>query len=312
MHQIISRGNNKVLGRYKNGNYFVEIWDNGTKIRIQPDDNTDFIPAFAESCDVKITDKCDGKCPFCYENCTTLGKHGDLKNFGIWNSLHPYTEMAINGNDLSHPELEEFLQLMKSKSIIVNMTVNQKHCEKHFYKLASWSEQKLINGLGISLRNVFHKDFFNQVKKAFPNAVIHTIAGITTQNEYMELFNRGFKILILGYKNRGRGIEYKENKDPIIQENMWWLTNNLKEIISKFEVVSFDNLALEQLKLKESGILSQEEWDEFYMGDDGNYTFYIDLVKGEFARDSMSEKRYPIGNKNIDEMFNFIRDNEKV
>ena len=312
MHQIISRGSNKVLGRYKNGNYFVEIWDDGTKVRIQPDDNADFIPAFAESCDVKITDKCDGKCPFCYENCTTLGKHGNLKNLGIWNSLHPYTEMAINGNDLSHPELEDFLRLMKSKSIIVNMTVNQKHCEKHFYKLAAWSEQKLIHGLGISLRNVFHRDFFNQVKKTFPNAVIHTIAGITTQQEYMEFFNRGFKILILGYKNRGRGIEYKENKDPIIQENMWWLTNNLKEIISKFEVVSFDNLALEQLKLKESGILSQEEWDEFYMGNDGNYTFYIDLVKGEFARDSMSEKRYPIGNKNIDEMFNFIRNNEKV
>lgn len=312
MHQIISRGNNKVLGRYKNGNYFVEIWDNGTKIRIQPDDNADFIPAFAESCDVKITDKCDGKCPFCYENCTISGKHGDLKNFGIWNSLHPYTEMAINGNDLSHPGLEEFLQLMKSKSIIVNMTVNQKHCEKNFYKLAAWSEQKLIHGLGISLRNAFHKDFFNQVRKTFPNAVIHTIAGITTQNEYMELFNRGFKILILGYKDRGRGIEYKENKNPIIQENMWWVANNLKEIISKFKVVSFDNLALEQLNLKESGILSQEEWDEFYMGDDGNYTFYIDLVKGEFARDSMSEKRYPIGNKNIDEMFNFIRNNEKV
>lgn len=312
MHRIISRGNNRVLGRYKNGNYFVEIWDNGTKIRIQPDDNADFIPAFAESCDVKITDKCDGRCPFCYENCTTLGKHGDLKNFNIWNSLHPYTEMAINGNDLSHPGLEEFLQLMKSKSIIVNMTVNQKHCEKYFYKLAAWSEQKLIHGLGISLRNVFHKDFLNQIRKTFPNAVIHTIAGITTQQEYMELFNRGFKILILGYKNRGRGIEYKENKDPIIQENMWWVANNLKEIISKFEVVSFDNLALEQLNLKESGILSQEEWDEFYMGDDGNYTFYIDLVKGEFARDSMSEKRYPIGNKNIDEMFNFIRNNERV
>ena len=43
MHQIISRGSNKVLGRYKNGNYFVEIWDDGTKVRIQPDDNADFI-----------------------------------------------------------------------------------------------------------------------------------------------------------------------------------------------------------------------------------------------------------------------------
>ena len=58
----------KTLGVYKNGNYNVRLLADGTKIRETNED--EFIPAFAENCDCKITDKCDGGCPFCYEGCT--------------------------------------------------------------------------------------------------------------------------------------------------------------------------------------------------------------------------------------------------
>ena len=44
----------KILGSYKNGNYYVSILSDGSKIRSTNED--DFIPAFAESCDCKITD----------------------------------------------------------------------------------------------------------------------------------------------------------------------------------------------------------------------------------------------------------------
>ena len=44
----------KLLGVYKNGNYSVRILSDGTKIRETNDD--EFIPSFAENCDVKITD----------------------------------------------------------------------------------------------------------------------------------------------------------------------------------------------------------------------------------------------------------------
>ena len=44
------------MALYKNGNYIVTILNDGTKIRQTKDD--EFIPAFAENCDVKITDKC--------------------------------------------------------------------------------------------------------------------------------------------------------------------------------------------------------------------------------------------------------------
>ena len=42
------------------------------------------------------------------------------------------------------------------------------------------------------------------------------------------------------------------------------------------------------------------------MGNDSEYTFYIDMVEGTFAKNSLSMDRYPIMD-NIDDMFNFIR-----
>lgn len=305
MHHIVNYNGHKILGRYKNGNYFVEIWDDGTKIRIQPDDNADFTPAFAENCDVKITDQCNGGCPFCYEGCTKEGKHGELLNLPLWDTLHPYTELAINGNDLTHPQLKKFLQLMQEKNIIVNITVNQKHFQQHYNLLCKLSDNGLIHGIGISLVNT-DPYFINMVSKAFPNAVIHTINGITTPEQYQAMYDKELKILILGYKMRGRGEKYLLDHLPDITSNMMWLQKNLKAMSDHFQVMSFDNLALKQLTVKESGILTSEEWDKFYMGDDGNYTFYIDLVKNEFAKNSVSDNRYPLLD-NIDDMFNKVR-----
>ena len=65
---IIKEDNmSKVVGKYINGTYSVTLLDDGTKIRMAPGDV--FVPKFAENCDVKITDKCDGGCEFCYEVC---------------------------------------------------------------------------------------------------------------------------------------------------------------------------------------------------------------------------------------------------
>ena len=79
--------------------------------------------------------------------------------------------------------------------------------------------------------------------------------------------------------------------------------NAIEEMLNHFEVISFDNLAIEQLEVKR--LMSEAEWDEFYMGDDGTMTFYIDLVDGMFGRNSLATDRYPIM-ENIDDMFQKI------
>ena len=84
-----------------------------------------------------------------------------------------------------------------------------------------------------------------------------------------------------------------------------WLKENLGNIIEHFKVVSFDNLAIEQLEVQR--LMSREEWDEFYMGDDGSMTYYIDMVEQKFSRSSTDDfdKRYVLLDS-VDEMFKMI------
>lgn len=295
-----------IIGRYQNGNYTVTLLDDGTKIR---ENDLDFFePAFAENCDVKITDQCDGGCAFCYEGCTVNGKHGDILNYKFLDTLHPYTELAINGNDLTHPDLFVFLQKMKDKKIIVNMTVNQIHFERRYQAIRFLVEQGFIHGLGVSLREP--TKYFIEKIKTIPNAVIHVINGIVSMPDLDMLAGNGLKILILGYKNLRRGESYYDQNNDMVKELQADLDRYLFSDIIRhgwFDVVSFDNLAIKQLRVQEQ--MPNEQWDEFYMGDDGNYTFYIDLVEGTFAKNSLSMERWPIMD-NIDDMFNKVRNNK--
>ena len=43
------------------------------------------------------------------------------------------------------------------------------------------------------------------------------------------------------------------------------------------------------------------------MGNDGQFTFYIDMVENKFAKNSLSTYTYTIDDKTIDEMFNIIK-----
>ena len=300
-----------LIGSYKNGNYNVHIFEDGTKVR---ENKLDFFkPEFPESFDLKITNKCDRGCLYCHENSIVNGKHGDILNLPFIDSMHPYTEIAIGGgNPLEHPDLYKFLELCKEKQFIPSMTVNQFHFMKYKEYLKALCDEKLIYGLGISLTNVHERDFIKSVKE-FPNAVIHVINGIVSIDELEHLSKNNLKILILGYKMFRRGESYYKhfNTDTIdndINKKKVELYVKLPEIIHEgwFRVVSFDNLAITQLNPERS--LEKDEWNEFYLGDDGFATMYIDAVEGKFARSSTSplDKRYDITN-NIIDMFNKVR-----
>lgn len=296
----------KLLGSYKNGNYHVMLFDDGTKIRKTEDD--EFIPSFSENSDCKLTDKCSVGCPFCYEGCTPNGKHAELDfSSPFFNSLHPYTELAINGNDMDHPQLREFLEFLKSKKIVANVTLNQKQLEKNFELVKELQEAGLLFGIGVSLVSA-DENLINMMH-GLKNTVLHTICGVLSKNDIDILKNKDIKLLILGYKDLQRGHDYKNSHGDEIQENKMYLYTVLPQMTEWFKVVSFDNLAIEQLNVKR--IMTDEEWEEFYMGDDGQYTFYIDLVKKEYAMNSLAQNRFPIGDKTVDEMFAHVRTLER-
>lgn len=300
---------------YINGNYRVSIdLETGTKVRETLDPNAvEFIPSTVESFDLKITNKCTGtNCVFCHENSGPNGKQGDLFAPSFLDKLHPYTEIAIGGgNPLEHPNLYRFLQLCKERKFIPSMTVNQIHFEKNFDFIKKLVDEKLIYGLGVSLNNV-NKNLAEKLKE-IPNAVVHIINGIVTEEQLKQMRDLGVrKVLILGYKifRRGEALYSRESEKIETKENA--LKKLLPQILKErwFEVVSFDNLALKQLDVK--SLLSEEEWNQFYMGDDGqdgeqtSASMFVDLVERKFAKNSCSKERFELL-PTVEEMYNILR-----
>lgn len=300
----------KLLGEYRNGNYNVRIYSDGTKVRYNDLDTLE--PDTVESFDLKITNQCDRMCRFCHENSTPDGAEGDIINLKFLETLHPYAEIAIGGgNPLSHSQLIPFLKLCKERKFIPSMTVNQVHFEKDFELIKQLADEELIYGLGISLVRV--TDEFIAKVQQIPNAVLHVINGILHEDELEKLKHQNLKILILGYKQVRRGKDLYEVASQDIEHNKAMLKDILPTMIDEgwFKVISFDNRALNQLDVR--SILPQKLWDIFYMGDDGidgaltSSTMFIDAVTGLFAVNSCSMERYPLMNT-IEEMYNFLKE----
>lgn len=298
-------GNRKKIGSYVNGNYTTTIYDDGTRIRETEED--EFIPAFAENCDIKITDSCNMGCSFCHEGSTPQGKHGDILNPKFLKTFHSYQELAVGGGHVfEHPDLIPFLENLKEQKVIANITVHQVHFMQNLELIKKLQEEKLVYGVGVSVSAPTEE--LIKALRSVPNTVCHVINGIWNEKVAKMMAGRSLKVLILGYKELRRGNEYIATHDEIVANNKEWLYDNLGSLFKKFRLISFDNLAIEQLCVKR--LLSDEEWESFYQGDDGTSTFYIDAIEQKFAQSSTApfEKRYDIGELGIDEMFKIITD----
>ena len=288
----------KLLGTYPNGNYAVTLFDDGTKIRSNDLDN--LIPEKPESMDILITKRCEMGCPMCHEDAMKTGLHGDILNAPFLDTLLPYTELAIGGgNPLSHPDLLQFLLRCKERNLIANMTVHEHHFLQYRGLLKYLTEQKLLHGLGVSV-HAYEPGIIAALQE-FPNAVVHVINGVIPTYVLRCLYDHGLKLLILGYKDFRRGAAAHSCTTDLKMKSLY---EKLPELVQHFQVVSFDNLAIRQLDPKR--LLSNQQWNTCYMGDDGQYTMYIDMVNRQFARSSTATERWPLLD-DIKPMFDKVR-----
>lgn len=299
--------------QYKNGNYDVYIdLDAGTKIR---KNNLDFFEASTvESMDIKITNMCNMGCPMCHENSTIYGHHGDILSPSFLDNLHPYTELAIGGgNILEHPDIDEFLKRCKDRKFICNITINQKHFIESFDRIKNWADNRLVYGVGVSLNEP--SDELIKLMNLIPNSVLHVIAGLVSLEDLEFLSKNNLKVLVLGYKKVRRGKNfYNTYMHNTIDYRIDTLKNNIRNILDNkwFSVVSFDNLAIKQLNIK--NILSNEQWEEFYMGDDGqdgeqtSASMFVDMIERKFAKNSCADEneRYPLMDT-VEDMYSFLK-----
>jgi len=268
-----------IIRTYQNGNYCVTLHEDGTKERIGPEPH---VATFPESIDLKITDYCKNDCAYCHESSGLNGKHAEIENiFALTDGLPPGVEIAIGGgNPLEHPRLEEMLDHFWYSGLIPNITINAKDLNLWNNNLA-----KRCYGIGISTDSPMVFDILQQVshvKFNSENVVFHAIAGI---HRPMDFVHSPGKVLILGFKDYGRGTGIDKKK---VEKNLmawrYWIASRLQQKA----ITSFDNLALEQLRIRE--LIGEDAWSKYYMGNDGEYTMYIDAVKMEYAISSTSER----------------------
>jgi hypothetical protein len=177
---------------------------------------------------------------------------------------------------------------------VVNLTINQGHIKRDETTLNSLIEKNLIKGLGVSYRSTL-KFKVPQSILDYEHTVFHVIAGIDTIEDVLSLKGKGVKkVLILGEKNFGFNLG-KVNLDTISHKQWrWWLP----KMFETFNVVSFDNLSLEQLNVRR--LFNEENWEVFNQGE---HSFYINAVEEYFAPSSRSNQKTNWTNITVDNYF---------
>lgn len=270
---------------YKNGNADITLYGDGTRI-IETDDDVLKLDT-PLNIDIRVSKRCPygydankgvSICGFCHESATVDGDICDydkLLNVIRESDLPKGTELAVGANQIS----DDFIEFVKELDIlgfIVNITVNERY-------LTDRGDRQLkkvmphIKGLGISFRTLEGCMILPKWVSDYSNTVIHVICGIDNLKDVCKLHRKYHKILVLGEKDFG----FNTNKvDLNSKSHIEWDTHIMK-LTKLFNIVSFDNLALEQLHIKDK--ISKDEYETFYQGE---HSMYINAVDEYYAPSS--------------------------
>lgn len=277
------------LASYKNGNADIKLYSNGTREISYP--NSGMVLQAPLNVDIKVSSKCEfgmnpatnkAFCDFCHESARQDGVECDyskLKDSLL--GMIQGTEIAVGSNEYTSG-LNEFLLWAKAQGFFCNVTVNQGHLKRDWLKISKAIKNNTINGLGVSYRAALPK---NTLKEAMSlkNSVLHVIGGIDCVDDILSLKKLGVKkILVLGEKDFGFN---QGSVDLNTDKHFNWRVK-LRDVLSTFDVVSFDNLAIEQFKPQRF----VNNWKEIYQGE---HSFYIDAVAERYKPSSRSFKSVP-------------------
>lgn len=272
------------IASWKNGNASIQLSSDGTRV-IEFDDRLKL--DYPLNIDIRVSTQCSfgynpktnsSVCDFCHESARVDGSECDyeeLKN--ILKDLPGGIELAIGSNKMTS-KLVDFLIWAESRNFICNVTVNQGHLKRDIVRIIQAIQNGLIKGLGISYRKGMED--IPKILLDYNNTVIHVINGIDDFADVAALSEQGVKkILVLGEKNFGFNLNRVNTEST---SHVTW-KQKVRSLFDKFEVVSFDNLGLEQLKVDR--FFQQKEWDTLYQGE---HSMYINATDKYFAPNSRS------------------------
>ena len=292
----------KNISKYENGNALISIFDDGTRyIEFENSLNLDY----PLNIDIRVSTQCSfgqkpdgspGFCTFCHESAKVNGIECNYEKLKEkLNDLPQGIELAIGCNNMTVGLKNFIIWCSFNKKYICNVTINQGHISKNWGLIEVLINQGYIKGLGISYRSSLKWNVPQSILD-YQNTVFHVIAGIDDIDDIKKLANKGVnKILILGEKDFGYNNGKVDLNSRKHKEWRWFLP----DLFKLFEVVSFDNLALEQLKPER--FLTRKGFEIFNQGE---YSMYINAVDKYFSPNSRSNNKTNWNNISIKEYFN--------
>jgi hypothetical protein len=298
-----------MLTKYNNGNATISIDNDGSRV-IEYEDTLSL--DFPLNIDIRLSTQCSfgynpntGKafCDFCHESARTDGSECDYDSLrDKLTGLPKGIELAIGANQFT-AGLYEFILWCGLQEYIVNLTVNQGHLKRDSEGLRHIIECGFIKGLGVSYRSSLKWDI-PQFILDYENTVFHVIAGIDTFHDVEALAKKWVKkILVLGEKDFGFNQGKVDLTTRSHKEWFWWIRN----MFNVFDVVSFDNLALEQLKI--SRFFSDKNWEVFNQGE---HSFYINAVDKYYAPSSRSNMKSHWDMCSVPDYFKILKNTDDI
>jgi organic radical activating enzyme len=331
----------KITDKIKNGNYYIlygDMFGKKEKVRLQVDSIPDMIPEYPELVDMKITNACEHKCPFCYMGSTPKGNHAEWGNIHkIINLFKKKTEFALGGgNVLLHPDFKNIVKYIYNNNHIANITIRYDDIKTINESTdIKYAINKYVSGIGISVQKEndidISENFINDMLNLGKHICIHIIPEMIGVNESVAILKKiaeinekryetkdswshypnTLKVLFLGFKQSGRAknIEHKLLTDDEL---------NFLRKESKYQYnvdTAFINTYINWFKS------NYDNSDLFLTRHEGEFSMYIDAVKCKAFASSYKDdvaidiKNYDNKNniyttfKPIEEVFGEIRKN---
>ena len=208
---------------------YKSFFFNGKTIRIALDPKKEISELdYPEFYDVKITNKCDGKCPYCYMDSKPNKNHVEdlvekIKSFfGKFDDNQKPFQVAYGGGEpTEHPDFEECLRASHELDIVPNYTTNGMFIRYGEDKVRSIIEatEKYSQGVAISCHPHL-VEYWTKAAKLFVDKKVKLnfhiiISDKESCDDFRKIYNTWHKdvdyFVLLPYSDQGRG-DAKENE----------------------------------------------------------------------------------------------------
>lgn len=273
--------------KYRNGNAVVTLdLRDGTRVVEYPD-NEPLTLETPLNIDIRVSTQCpygydantkQSTCAFCHESALINGQECDYQALlqVLKDARLPRgTEIALGVNEITDGIIR-FIMRLYFMGLIVNVTMN----ERYILEYGDTGIRRLlpyIFGLGISYRSLQGCLSLPDWIADYPHTVIHAINGIDDFDDVKHLGVKYHKLLVLGEKDFG----FNRGKVNLNTPSHKQWKSNIMQLTKIFDIVSFDNLGLQQLEIR--GKITDEEYKSFYQGE---HSMYINAVEQYFAPSS--------------------------